>query len=315
MILIIGATGYISGAIQRELRKRNMEFVTVSVRGMQQKVVRELLIYYQRFHEVELVINAAGYVGQPNVDACRQQSNMTECFVANVLLPKMLSELCSGLELPWMHISTGCIFDKPITTAVGEQLFAEDSEPNFTFSNKRHSFYTGCKALAETHLKDSNNVYNWRIRMPFCGTNDTRCYLAKLLKYPQTIRSVESLTYLPAFAKEILDAWAKRIPPGTYHATSRGYISTPTVMKLLSKHCSLRTSTIQYIDRSELEATLAEPRSSCVLDTGKLESALKRTRSHVHSLVEQTTRQSSILRKLATARNQAADTQTLYFRK
>ena len=58
--------------------------------------------------QIDVLINCAGYVGKPNVDAC--ELHKEECLQGNVLLPEMLSRFCSELMIKFVHISSGCIY-------------------------------------------------------------------------------------------------------------------------------------------------------------------------------------------------------------
>jgi len=54
------------------------------------------------------IINAAGYTGKPNVDAC--ENNKDRCWRENVTLPKYLSDICQILDLKYIQVSSGCIY-------------------------------------------------------------------------------------------------------------------------------------------------------------------------------------------------------------
>jgi dTDP-4-dehydrorhamnose reductase len=53
-------------------------------------------------------INAAGYTGKPNVDACELAK--AECLSGNAVLPGIIREVCEDLNIPWGHVSSGCIY-------------------------------------------------------------------------------------------------------------------------------------------------------------------------------------------------------------
>ena len=80
MIVVLGASGFIAQAFLRSLDSRNERYFAVS---------RSLVDYYDPIAlskllfecDAEFLINAAGYSGRPNVDAC--EDDKTECLIAN----------------------------------------------------------------------------------------------------------------------------------------------------------------------------------------------------------------------------------------
>ena len=59
--------------------------------------------YLKRFNVTHL-INAAGFTGMPNVDAC--ESSKHECVHGNAVLPGIIRDVCEDLRLPWGHVSS-----------------------------------------------------------------------------------------------------------------------------------------------------------------------------------------------------------------
>ncbi len=76
----------------------------------------------------DLVINAIGTIGKPNVDWC--EDHKEETFYGNVEVAMGLVSLCTKLGIPMIHVSTGCIF----TSEDKNQLFSTAATPNFTKS-------------------------------------------------------------------------------------------------------------------------------------------------------------------------------------
>ena len=69
MILLLGASGYIGEAFAKELRRRKLNFVPLS-RKQVDYTRFDLLLEFLKAKKPEFVVNAAGYTGKPNVDAC-----------------------------------------------------------------------------------------------------------------------------------------------------------------------------------------------------------------------------------------------------
>src|SRR6185503_21109080 len=107
MILLLGATGYIGSAFADELRRRQSPFQPLSRKDVDYTSFGALLRYL-RVHNPSFVINAAGFTGRPNVDAC--ETARAETFLGNTVLPITIANACSAASIPWGHVSSGCIY-------------------------------------------------------------------------------------------------------------------------------------------------------------------------------------------------------------
>ena len=69
MILLLGASGYIGEAFAKELQRRKKEFIPLARKQVDYTRFDRLLDFL-KVKKPSFVINAAGYTGKPNVDAC-----------------------------------------------------------------------------------------------------------------------------------------------------------------------------------------------------------------------------------------------------
>ena len=69
MIILLGGSGYIGQAFASELEKRKLPFKSVS-RAQIDYSRFDVLLRFLRDTKPTFLINAAGYTGKPNVDAC-----------------------------------------------------------------------------------------------------------------------------------------------------------------------------------------------------------------------------------------------------
>src|SRR6056300_777097 len=99
MYLMLGKNGYIAEAITKELQSRNLTHITLSRKDVDYTNKSQLDLFLlnnlnRNLLEGEkiIIINCAGYIGKPNVDACELAK--ADCIEGNVLLPAMLSQLC-----------------------------------------------------------------------------------------------------------------------------------------------------------------------------------------------------------------------------
>ena len=258
MILILGGSGYVGGYLQRYLRKRGVDYLSVSRKNLDYTSRTHLLTLLEDTG-AEFLINAAGYTGKPNVDAC--ELNKAECLAGNVLLPAVVKEACEDVGLPWAHISSGCIYQGRRIDGKG---FNEDDSPNFCFRSGDCSFYSGTKALGEEVLEGAN-CYIWRIRIPFDRMDSPRNYITKLRTYEKLLDADNSMTHMSEFPRVCLDAFLEEIPFGIYNATNPGSITTREVTKMMGGEFRF------FEDERDFMKAVKTPRSNCVLDTSKLD--------------------------------------------
>src|SRR5580693_8251656 len=107
MILLLGATGYIGEAFARELTRRKTDFVPLS-RKQADYTRFDVLLDFLKMKKPALVVNAAGYTGKPNVDAC--ELHKADTLQGNTLFPQTVAQACTAARIPWGHVSSGCIY-------------------------------------------------------------------------------------------------------------------------------------------------------------------------------------------------------------
>jgi dTDP-4-dehydrorhamnose reductase len=294
MIVLLGGSGYVGQAFEQELRRRQWAFTTLARRTVDYtrfetllKVLREL--------QPSFLLNAAGYTGKPNVDAC--EAARAETLQGNTLLPLTIAHACATLGIPWGHVSSGCIHagaflvengqarvEKDLTRPPLRQLvetqpeavrgFRETDEPNFTFRRPPCSFYSGTKALAEEAMAGVGQCYVWRLRIPFDEFDNSRNYLSKVQRYAKVYDNVNSLSHRGDFVRACLDLWDRRAPFGTYNVTNPGFVTTRQVVALIGKILRPARAFEFWANDEEFYRVAAKaPRSNCVLDVSKLLAA------------------------------------------
>jgi dTDP-4-dehydrorhamnose reductase len=291
MILLLGASGYVGRGFVRALRERGCEFTTLSRLELDYSRF-DTLLGILRAAKPEFVINAAGYTGKPNVDACENERAATLC--GNTLLPQTIAHACLAAGIPWGHVSSGCIYsgakvvengcekiepdlNKPSWRAVLElhpeaiRGFTESDVPNFSFRHPPCSFYSGTKALAEEAIAGIGSSYLWRLRIPFDEFDHPRNFLSKLQSYPRAYDNVNSLSHRLDYARACLDLWSRRAPFGIYNVTNPGFLTTRQVVAKLEKFLKPKRRFEFWKDDEEFYRLAAKtPRSNCILDTSRL---------------------------------------------
>ena len=280
MIYLLGGSGYVGQAYQALLRRKAVPFRNLrraEVDYTNPSVLGALL----RRERPAFLINAAGYTGKPNVDAC--ELHKAECLFGNVVLPGFIAQVCAEAGVPWGHVSSGCIYNGARPDGSG---FHEEDTPNFTFRSNHCSFYSGSKALGEEVLAAAAGVYLWRLRIPFNEVDHPRNYLTKLMRYERLLDATNSIPQLDEFAEATLACWEKRVPFGTYHVTNPGAITTREIVELIRRSGVCTKEFKFFASEDEFMRVAAKtPRSNCIMDSSKLAAAGIRL-TEIHAAVE-----------------------------
>lgn len=224
----------------------------------------------------DVVINAAGKTGKPNIDWC--ETHRIETVRGNVTGPLVLLEECVKRNLYWVHLSSGCIYDGDN----GGRGFSEEDPSNFT-----GSFYSRSKAAVDQVLKEfaacpalgpegsgpererSRGILILRLRMPFDSSKHERNLIVKLLKYPKVLDVQNSLTYLPDFL-EASKVLIEQRRVGIFNIVNPGTISPYEVMMLYKKVVRSEHH-FERLTIEDLPTVVRAGRSNCVLSTAKIE--------------------------------------------
>jgi dTDP-4-dehydrorhamnose reductase len=294
MILLLGASGYIGEAFAKELQRRKTDFIPLA-RKQTDYARFDLLLEFLKAKKPEFVINAAGYTGKPNVDAC--ELHKADTLQGNSLFPQTVAQACAAAKIPWGHVSSGCIysgakifengktrtekdFTKPELRELGKNSpdkihgFTETDTPNFSLRDGPCSFYSGTKALGEEAIVNIGQNYVWRLRIPFDEFDNARNYLSKVQRYAKVYDNVNSISHRADFVKACLDTWELRAPFGIYNVTNPGFVTTKHVVQLIENFLKPdRKFEFWASDEEFYKVAAKTPRSNCVMDVSKLLAA------------------------------------------
>lgn len=268
MFLILGSSGYVGSKFSHFLTKNERKVIGISryeIDYTNPKILKEFL----RSKKPSFLINAAGYTGKPNVDACELAK--ADCLDGNSVLPGTIRKVCEELKITWGHVSSGCIFSGRRSDGGG---WTEDDSPNFSFRSPPCSFYSGTKALGEEVLEGAENCYIWRLRIPFNEERSPRNYLQKLLSYNSLLEAENSVSHLDEFCQKCVECIEKEVEPGIYNMNNRGSVMTSQVTEWMREE-SVTEKEFQFFEDEEhfMNKAAKTPRSNCVLDTTKAENA------------------------------------------
>ena len=268
MYLIIGSTGYLGSCFIDYLSSSGFSVLGLSRRDFDYTEEKNLVCFLKE-KQPKFLINAAGYTGKPNVDAC--ESDKAQCLFGNAVLPGRIRTACEEVGIPWGHVSSGCIYSGRKKNGEG---WGEGDEPNFSFRNGPCSFYSGSKALGEEVLQGAKDCYIWRLRIPFNEEKSPRNYLQKLLHYSNLLEAENSISHIDEYVRSCVSSFTKQCEPGIYNLTNTGSITTRQVVEWMREE-GVADKDFQFFENEQefMEKAAITPRSNCVMDTKKSEMA------------------------------------------
>ena len=291
MIAVLGATGYMGRAFVDALTQKRWDYTGVS-RSKTDYTDFQTLVRFLRDSKPEFVINAAGFTGKPNVDAC--EIARAETLKGNVTLPLTIAHACALTGTQWGHISSGCSYNgakvfrnghwqiesdltrpdfRTLRREHPENIrgFTEEDEMNFSFRRPPCSFYSGTKALAEEELGKVGGCYIWRLRLPFDEHDGLRNYLSKLQRYPRIYDNTNSISHRGDFVQACLELWNRRAPAGVYNMTNPGHVTTREVVEMIQETLGAKRKFDFWSGDDEFYRKGATTlRSNCILEVDKL---------------------------------------------
>lgn len=214
----------------------------------------------------EIVINAAGKTGRPNIDWCEEHD--TETIISNVIGARKIFRACSERGIYWVHLSSGCIFQGGGFSAKGGPAsgWREEDDDKAT----PPSWYSWTKYWTDQFLKDKP-VLIVRLRLPIDNQPGPRNLIDKLLKYSKVINDENSVTVIPDFLKAVKQLIEKR-RTGVYHVVNPGTISPSRIMEIYKEIVNPEHQFEVIADQDLYKQGLAVARrSNCVLNTDKLQ--------------------------------------------
>ena len=201
----------------------------------------------------QVVINCAG---KTNLEWCRD--NKMEALEVNVAGPLFILHVCAELDLPMVHMSSGCIYEGK---GAGGRGFSEKDTPD------PKCFYSKSKALADELLTQAqySKLLILRLRQPFSGASNPRNLITKVLSYQKLITSPNSMTYVP----DLISATAfllKDNQRGIFNVCNEGFIS-PYEIAVIAKKLFKLSQKYTPISKGELDILNAKNNREHRVDT------------------------------------------------
>lgn len=221
-------------------------------------------------YKPNVLINAIGFCGHPNIDQCESQKEKTALL--NTALPILLAEVCNKKSIKLIHISSGCIHYSSSPnqewTPLGwkDNGWREKDIPDV----KLMSTYSKSKYTADLMIADLPNVLSLRIRMPISNRDHQRNFINKLLNYKRIIDIPNSATFLDDFVRCVDWAIEKDLN-GIYNVVNPDPITAAQVIKAYQAY--VPSHSFEVINERQLNQLTIARRSNCILNTDKLNQA------------------------------------------
>jgi len=214
----------------------------------------------------DVVINAAGKCGRPNIDWCEaSEENKRLTLYVNAFGPAILYHMVEGVsdylkkKIFFVHLSSGCLWDR-------EYDVSEETAPT------PPSWYSKTKVMGEMRLPQDKTLII-RPRMPIDCKPHPRNLVTKLAHYDFVLDEPNSVT----FVDDLLGASEYLInarTTGVFNMVNPGPLTAWEIMRLyielVDEGHACRRVTMDFLNENEL---IKSGRSNCTLDVSKLKAA------------------------------------------
>lgn len=172
-------------------------------------------------HQPDVVLNAAGVRGKPNVDWC--EDHELETMRGNAILPMILADACAEAGLYLLHMGSGCIF------------YGDSAHPDRAWKEEDHgnpsAVYSRAKWAADLVLSTLPNIGIARIRMPIDWIPSPNNMIDKLATYPKVIDVENSATIVEDMI-DVFHQLLEKKATGIFHVTNPGTIKHRELLDL-----------------------------------------------------------------------------------
>jgi dTDP-4-dehydrorhamnose reductase len=252
-LLLFGSTGYFGSHFKRFFENQGWKVFGERIEITDLSAVKQAIQKYNP----EVVMNATGKTGRPNVDWC--EDHPAETIAINVCGVLNIAIACLELNKYFVHLGSGCVYSGDNQG----QGFSEEDEPNFF-----GSLYSRTKAYSEKLLREFNPL-QLRIRIPIETKPSPKNVIDKLVHYQKIISIPNSFTVVEDFLPASYKLITKRAT-GIFNMTNSGSM---TQQYLMDKYQKIIDPDFKYevISLNELSKSIKAPRSNTVLNTEKRE--------------------------------------------
>lgn len=193
-------------------------------------------------YQPDVVLNAAGVRGKPNVDWC--EDHPFETMRGNAMLPMIMADACAEAGVYLLHMGSGCIF-------YGDSAHEDKAWRENDLGNPE-PVYSRAKWAADLVLSTLPNVGIARIRMPIDWIPSETNMIDKLAKYPKIIDVENSVTIIEDMISTFYQLLEKRAT-GIFHVTNPGTMKHRELVSLYEEMVD-PSHTNEWISNDQLVA-------------------------------------------------------------
>ncbi|MBT4942000.1 MAG: sugar nucleotide-binding protein [Candidatus Magasanikbacteria bacterium] len=213
-------------------------------------------------HNPDVVLNAAGVRGKPNVDWC--EDNQIETMVGNTVLPILVAKACAKTQTYLLHIGSGCIF-------YGDSSHEDKTWREEDFANPS-VIYSRSKYAADLVLSTLPQVGIARIRMPIDWVPSPNNMIDKLTSFSKVIDVENSVTVVEDMLAVFYELLEKKAT-GVFHVTNPGLLKHRDIIQLYQKFVNPDHTNEWITDEDLVKKGLSlKGRSNNVLSSKNLEA-------------------------------------------
>lgn len=203
-------------------------------------------LYLNELDQFGTIINC---IGNANTRQCEQVDQWDDVFCLNANLPRRLSDYCRRSGKKFVHISTGCVYDKNNSA---------QKETDFVAS---HCRYVVSKLCGEYSCNPKDLIL--RPRLYFSATPDRNNLLCKLPGFDKHLNELNSYTSTTTIV-EATTALLNNSQSGVFNVAQEGFAS----IEQICSHLEIPSRPIITSEQLQLEQGVALINNT--LDTAKL---------------------------------------------
>jgi len=173
----------------------------------------------KNLYKYDVIINC---IGKSDTRWCENKENLKQTLFSNGTIPSILSKYCELNDKKFVHISTGCLYDR------------NDVPQKETDFVAAHCIYTLTKWMGELGCNPSKDLI-LRPRLYFSDFNDKNNLLCKLPKFNKFLTEMNSYTSLDVIV-DSTTALLKGNQVGIFNVAADGYAT----LKELSEWMGLK---------------------------------------------------------------------------
>lgn len=252
-VLLLGSTGFIGSHFKTALPDAGFEVFCPRIEVRNHTEI-EKEVYELR---PDIIINATGMTGRPNVDWC--ETHQSDTFGVNICGSVNIASVANQFGIYMVQMSSGCVYDGD-NNGKG---YSEEDEPNFY-----GSVYSRSRVYSEKILKEFSNILQLRIRIPITSKSNPKNLIDKLVKYDKIINIKNSCTVIEDFIPAAIEL-IKRGEKGIFNMTNIGAMDHESIMGMY-KEIVDPDFELNIMPQDEQDS-LCMRRSNCILNTDKRE--------------------------------------------